>query len=508
MTTKQIADEKKNVAVLPKAEALPKWREWAAKDDVPKLQEEAFADSRGRRTSRASRSSSRASSPPTTRARHRAARRSSSTARRWPTTARSPRFSKALKESDSTTSRRSPGRSPRSTRRAPFDDVMTEYRAGSPREGAAPRRQPGVRSRAARGAWSRSTSSRRSRATRARACASSWRRSSRARGDPKWTDTLIKLVQDKSVEVAREAAVGLGKIANEQAMQPLLDALDEGRQGLAPEVPRGAARRRRRARASCSRCRASTSEARHREVPDEADLRHAPRARGPARRRRARRVHRDEPAAALEDRGGAAPRRDRRRARACRRSAWRMKQDPLKLYNNDVDESGAAAQDDNERVVVGAHARRSRGPQPGQARLIRAQADDGVLLLGHATSRSRTPTGCASSRPWSRRRRSRSCARGPTRRTQFPQEGAAAALPEELGDGAERAPLRRLDEGPARVGHPREAAPSPPEKVDATMEVAHAGRPGGPRHDAPRDRRRAPPTASRSGATRRRTRCS
>jgi HEAT repeat protein len=43
--------------------------------------------------------------------------------------------------------------------------------------------------------------------------------------DPKWTDTLIKLVQDPAVEIAREAAVGLGKIASEKAMQPLVDAL-------------------------------------------------------------------------------------------------------------------------------------------------------------------------------------------------------------------------------------------------------------------------------------------
>ncbi len=43
--------------------------------------------------------------------------------------------------------------------------------------------------------------------------------------DAKWTDTLIKLVSDKSIDVAREAAVGLGKIANEQAMAPLLGAL-------------------------------------------------------------------------------------------------------------------------------------------------------------------------------------------------------------------------------------------------------------------------------------------
>jgi HEAT repeat protein len=45
--------------------------------------------------------------------------------------------------------------------------------------------------------------------------------------DPKWTDTLITLVQDKSVEIAREAAVGLGKIASEKAMQPLVDALNK-----------------------------------------------------------------------------------------------------------------------------------------------------------------------------------------------------------------------------------------------------------------------------------------
>ncbi len=43
--------------------------------------------------------------------------------------------------------------------------------------------------------------------------------------DPKWTDPLIKLVQDPSVEIAREAAVGLGKIASEKAMVPLVDAL-------------------------------------------------------------------------------------------------------------------------------------------------------------------------------------------------------------------------------------------------------------------------------------------
>lgn len=44
-------------------------------------------------------------------------------------------------------------------------------------------------------------------------------------GEAKWTAPLIKLVQDPVVDVAREAATGLGKIADEKARGPLLDAL-------------------------------------------------------------------------------------------------------------------------------------------------------------------------------------------------------------------------------------------------------------------------------------------
>jgi HEAT repeat protein len=43
--------------------------------------------------------------------------------------------------------------------------------------------------------------------------------------ESKWTPALIKLVQDKDIEVAREAANGLGKIGDEAARQPLLNAL-------------------------------------------------------------------------------------------------------------------------------------------------------------------------------------------------------------------------------------------------------------------------------------------
>ncbi|PIE05798.1 MAG: hypothetical protein CSA75_02865 [Sorangium cellulosum] len=48
-----------------------------------------------------------------------------------------------------------------------------------------------------------------------------------ANAEPKYTDALITLVQDKDVDVAREAAPGLGKIGDEKSRKPLLDALGQ-----------------------------------------------------------------------------------------------------------------------------------------------------------------------------------------------------------------------------------------------------------------------------------------
>lgn len=45
------------------------------------------------------------------------------------------------------------------------------------------------------------------------------------KADPKHTDVLIKLVKDPEIVVASEAAVGLGKIGDAKARQPLLEAL-------------------------------------------------------------------------------------------------------------------------------------------------------------------------------------------------------------------------------------------------------------------------------------------
>jgi HEAT repeat protein len=44
-------------------------------------------------------------------------------------------------------------------------------------------------------------------------------------GNAKWTDVLIQLVNDQDIVVAREAAPGLGKIGDDKARKPLLDAL-------------------------------------------------------------------------------------------------------------------------------------------------------------------------------------------------------------------------------------------------------------------------------------------
>lgn len=45
--------------------------------------------------------------------------------------------------------------------------------------------------------------------------------------EPKWTSALVQLVEDKDVEVAREAATGLGKIGDETARDPLLKKLSQ-----------------------------------------------------------------------------------------------------------------------------------------------------------------------------------------------------------------------------------------------------------------------------------------
>ena len=231
--------------------------------------------------------------------------------------------------------------------------------------------------------------------------------------DAKWTTTLIKLVQDKTIEVAREAAVGLGKIANEQAMQPLLDALGnadkDSRQKFLEALRDGVGGKGLvLALDSVDKSKRDTEKFQTKQIFDMLRV-----ARGSARGRRARRstsrrtrtrTGRPRPALRLAEIGD---------VRAVPTLAWRMKQDPLKLYNKDLDPD--YRQDDNERVVAARMLADLAVLHPDKRAELRAQADDGVLLLDDrqaAAARERPPLPRRAPR---RRRRCRRCASGRTR---------------------------------------------------------------------------------------------
>ena len=303
MDPKKVAQEKKEVALLPITEALPKYRKWAEQDRGAEAPGRgASRSSRGRRIRPGSRSSSRASPRSITPCAAPPRRRSSSTARRRPT-ARSRRCSRRSRKSTEADRPQIAWALAALHEGSAFDDVMKRVPRRQALERAAPRQEPGVRSRAARRRWSRSTSSRRSPGDESESVRQLVATVLSRNAEPKYTQTLIKLVQDKSVEVAREAAVGLGKIANEEAMQPLLEALakadKDSRQKFLEALRDGVG-----GKGLVLALRSVDKSKRDDgEVPDQAHLRHAPDARGSARRRPPRAVHRDEPAPALEDRG-------------------------------------------------------------------------------------------------------------------------------------------------------------------------------------------------------------
>jgi HEAT repeat protein len=225
MSAQEQSKERKEVELLPRAEQLPKWRAYAQRADAPLLQQEAFAqlawskdpdglasiinkglgsdDHRIRGT--AAQALLEYGSPAADGAKA--------------------ALMKDLAEADSSDKPQICWALATIKATEAFDAVMAEYRQGHLAEiqkiDGAPAFDPEVLSgmvtidKIASMAGDESESVRQLVATDL----------SRT-GDAKWTDTLIKLVSDKSVDVAREAAVGLGKIASEQAMGPLLGALE------------------------------------------------------------------------------------------------------------------------------------------------------------------------------------------------------------------------------------------------------------------------------------------
>jgi HEAT repeat protein len=196
-------------------------------------------------------------------------------------------------------------------------------------------------------------------------------------GDAKWTAQLIKLVTDPSVEVAREAAVGLGKIGNEQAMGPLLSALEKadrdsrgkflealrdgiGTNGLVLAIKSVSHETPEREKFQTKQLFDMMHEL---EDPRGADMLAAYIATNP-------KPHwKTEAALRLAEIGD---------LRAVAPLAWRLREDPLKLYNNIDDPE--LRQDDNERVVSARMLADLAVLNPDKLPDIRAKAEDSVLF--------------------------------------------------------------------------------------------------------------------------------
>ena len=223
MTVDQMAKERKTIQHLPKPDQLPRWREWAKRIDVPELRQDAFAELAWAKDTASLPLIVAGLTSDDHRIRGTAAQALLEFAPADEAAARAP-LVKAMTEADDSDKPQIAWALAHVGATEAFDPVMIEYRAGHLSKvqtlEQSPAFDPDVLSgmvtldKLASLADDPSPSVRQLVATELSMTA-----------DAKWTSALVKLVQDKDIEVGREAAVGLGKIANEEAMGPLLAAL-------------------------------------------------------------------------------------------------------------------------------------------------------------------------------------------------------------------------------------------------------------------------------------------
>lgn len=220
MTVDQIVAERKAIAVLPKKDQLPKWREWAKRDDVMPLQEDAFAqlawakDEQGLKTIIEHGLGEHADH----KIRNRAAQALADYGSPMADQAK-PALLKALKEANSTDKPQIAWALCVLKESSAFDDVLSEYRLGhlasTQRLDGYPAFDPATLAKMvtldklATYANDPSDSMRQLIATILSQT-----------GDAKWTQTLITLVQDKEPAVGREAAVGLERSRTRRRSRP------------------------------------------------------------------------------------------------------------------------------------------------------------------------------------------------------------------------------------------------------------------------------------------------
>jgi HEAT repeat protein len=225
LTKEQVNKEILDIQLLPKADQIPRWRKWADDDATPRLQQEAFV--------RLSWYKDAQSIPAMIKGLASVDHTVRGTAAMGLVTfgspaadAAKPALLKALGEADSSDRPQIAWALIALHEPSAFDQVMAEYRAGhlatvQRLDGFPAFDADALAALVSVDKWA-SMAGDESDSVR-QLVATTLSRSA----DPKYTQTLIKLVTDKQVEVAREAAVGLGKIGNDAATQPLVDALSK-----------------------------------------------------------------------------------------------------------------------------------------------------------------------------------------------------------------------------------------------------------------------------------------
>ena len=375
MSAKQIADEKKNVSVLPMSEALPKWREWAKKDDVPKLQEEAFTQLAWARDPEGLQLIIKGLES----ADHRVRGTAATALLEYGTPggdAAKPALTKALKESDASDKPQIAWALANLHEGSAFDEVLKEYRVGHlskvQRLDGNPAFNPEQLAAMVSTDQLATLAGDESESVRQLVATVLSRNA-----DPEVHRHADQAGPGKSVDVAREAAVGLGKIANEQAMQPLLGALGkadkDSRQKFLEALRDGVGGKGLvLALQSVDKSKRDTEKfqiklifdmLRSLEDPRAGDSLAAYIATNPP-------PHwKTEAGLRLAEIGD---------LRAVPTLAWRMKQDPLNLYNKDLDPD--YRQDDNERVVSARMLADLAVVNPDKRPEIRSEAYDGVYF--------------------------------------------------------------------------------------------------------------------------------
>ncbi len=228
----QIADEKRAASLAPLGEALVKWRGWAADPATPKLQEEGLVQLAWAKDAEGIRLAAQGLASSDHRVRGTAATALIEYGSPAADVAK-PALEKALREADD--SDRPQVLWALTTLREPsvFDAAMGEYRKGHlaqvQRLDGSPAFDPLMLAHLVP-------------VEKFSTLASDPNESVRQlvatvlsnHADAQYTDALIALASDPSTDVAREAAVGLGKIGSERALAPLLGALGKANRDSRP----------------------------------------------------------------------------------------------------------------------------------------------------------------------------------------------------------------------------------------------------------------------------------